>query len=389
MNEIDIQKVIDYIESHICDEIDLNDLTKITLSSGSDLQRTFKMVVGLTINEYIHHRRLTLAAIDLKKGQSRIIDIALRYGYQTNESFSKAFKAFHGCLPRVAKNTNQAIQYFYPITIKLAKKGGQKVKLEDMHQENQTTLSDYYNQSNEDNRLKKKNSHQVEFLSTMYVFRQLFHKPLKILDCCAGGGIYAFELAKKHEVVAGDLVEKHVSLLKKKQKSNPLLKDIVQINVLDMSIFNDESFDVVLCMGALYHLQNEEDRQKAVNECIRVVKKGGYIVFSYLNRWGNFMNGLANHLKDLDLLYQEWNSGNHESIFYRMTSCEMDDLMKDKNITCIKNIGVDHFAYLASEQINMLNQNDFQRFMNYQYQAMDDPSIRSCALHGLWIGQKN
>ncbi|MGN1181593.1 MAG: methyltransferase domain-containing protein, partial [Faecalibacillus sp.] len=370
------------------DKIDLDDLARISMSSKSDLQRSFKMVVGMTIHEYIHYRRLTLAALDLKKEQAKILDIAMRYGYQTNESFSKAFKSFHGCLPSEAKNPNQSIQYFYPITIKMAKKGGQKVKIENVHQENQSTLIDYYYQSDEENRLKEKNSHRVEFLSTMHVFNQLFDHPMTILDCCAGGGIYAFELAKKHEVTATDLVDKHIKVLKEKQKDKRILKDIQQMNVLDMSYFKDNSFDVVLCMGALYHLQDRQERQKAINECLRVVKKGGIVVFSYLNRWGNFMNGLANHLKNIDLLYKEFDNGCHEKIFYRMSYNEMNELMKEKHIKCIKNVGVDHFSYLASEQINELSEEEFQCFMNYQYLAMEDPTILSCSLHGLWIGKK-
>lgn len=388
MDEVYIQKVIDYIENHIYEDIDVNEITRLTLCSLSDLQRSFKMIVGITISEYIHYRRLTLAAIDLKKGKSKIIDIALRYGYQTNESFSKAFKSFHGCLPSAVKKNNQSIQYFYPVTIKVAKKGGQKIQLKNIYQENQNSLIDYYYQTDEDNRLKKKNSHRIEFLSTMHIFEQLFDKPMKILDCCAGGGIYAFELAKTHEVTACDLIDKHVSLLKEKNIKNPILKCIQQIDVLNMSKFTDESFDVVLCMGALYHLQDKEDRKKAISECLRVVKKDGFVVFSYLNRWGNFMNGLANHLKELDLLYQEFDTGKHEQIFYRMTSAEMDELMKDRHVKCIKNVGVDHFSYLCSEQINTLNQEQFNRFMQYQYLALEDASLLSCSLHALWIGQK-
>ena len=66
----------------------------------------------------------------------------------------------------------------------------------------------------------------------------------------------------------------------------------------------------------------------------------------------------------------------------------MNELMKEKHIKCIKNVGVDYFSYLASEQINELSEEEFRRFMNYQYLAMEDTAILSCSLYDLWIGKK-
>ena len=110
MEPIKIQKVIDYIEENLKEELSYNAVATMMAVSEADLQRSFKMITGFTISEYIRYRRLTNAAIDLKKSGSKVLDIALTYGYQTAESFSKAFKQYHGCTPIDIKNTNQVIQ---------------------------------------------------------------------------------------------------------------------------------------------------------------------------------------------------------------------------------------------------------------------------------------
>lgn len=97
------------------------------------------------------------------------------------------------------------------------------------------------------------------------------------------------------------------------------------------------------------------------------------------------MNGLANNLKSLDLLYHEFNSGNNKHIFYRSFSDEIDNLMDE---TKIKYVGVDSFAYLASQQINRLGGEEFEKIIDYQLLASEDILILGCSLYELWIGKK-
>lgn len=117
-----LSKVIDYIEKHLTDDIDTDEIAAQAYSSSSHFQLVFHLVMGLTIGEYIRNRRLTLAAQDLLKPGSKVIDVALRYQYDTPESFSKAFTRFHSVPPSKAGWNN--IKRFYPFSINISIQGG-------------------------------------------------------------------------------------------------------------------------------------------------------------------------------------------------------------------------------------------------------------------------
>ncbi len=388
MEPIKIQTVIDYIENNLTEKLSYSAIASMMAVSEADLQRSFKMITGITIKEYIRYRRLTRAAIDLKNGRHKVLDIALTYGYQTAESFSKAFKKYHSCTPVEAKNSDQMISHFNPIIIKLAKKGGNITECNTVHIEKTDTLMAFYNASDEHRRLTKSRHAHIEYLISMKYIKEAIPENSRILDCCAGTGVYAFELAKRHQVVASDLSDKHVSIMQQMQEVNPILQKIYQLDVCNMQVFDDESFDAVLCMGALYHLFDHNKRLDAIRECVRVCKKQGILVFSYLNKWGSFYNGLINNLKPLDLLYSEFNSGNNEDIFYRTTAAEVNAICQTFDLECLHNIGVDHLAFLASERIDAMSDAEYERFIEYQLKATKDPGISGVSLHGLWIGRK-
>ena len=90
---------IDYIEDNLENNIDYEQIARIALCSVYQFQRMFSFVLEIPLSEYIRRRRLTLAAFDLKNRNNKVIDIALKYGYETPESFSRAFHNLHGLTP--------------------------------------------------------------------------------------------------------------------------------------------------------------------------------------------------------------------------------------------------------------------------------------------------
>lgn len=117
-----LSKAIAYIEQHLTDEINLDEVSKESYSSSSHFQLVFHLVMGMTIGEYIRNRRLSLAAQDLLQFNSRVIDVALRYRYETPESFSKAFSRFHGVPP--SKVQRNKVKLFQPLSINVIIQGG-------------------------------------------------------------------------------------------------------------------------------------------------------------------------------------------------------------------------------------------------------------------------
>ena len=122
-----IQKAIDYTEAHLLEEIDYEAVAQQAYSSSFHFQRRFRFLCGFTLGDYIRMRRLSLAAEDLTRGREKIIDVALRYGYDTPESFSRAFARFHGVTPTEAKRGGQ-VRTFTPLSVKLILTGGSKME---------------------------------------------------------------------------------------------------------------------------------------------------------------------------------------------------------------------------------------------------------------------
>lgn len=97
-----IQRAIDYIENHLDESIDYVEVAKCAYSSSYHFQRVFGLLCGMTVGEYIRCRRLSRAVGDLLAGE-KVLDVAVKYGYESSESFSRAFCRFHGCLPSQVK----------------------------------------------------------------------------------------------------------------------------------------------------------------------------------------------------------------------------------------------------------------------------------------------
>lgn len=122
-----IQKAIDYIEEHITEEIDYGEVAKVAYSSKFHFQRVFGIMCGITLGDYIRRRRLTLAAGELLNGKTKIVRVAMKYGYDTPESFSRAFTKFHGIKPSQLKQ-GCSLNSFSKLSIKIDLIGGNEMK---------------------------------------------------------------------------------------------------------------------------------------------------------------------------------------------------------------------------------------------------------------------
>lgn len=119
-----IQRAIDYIEEHITQDIDYEAVARESFSSEFHFQRIFSILCGYTLGEYIRSRRLSLAAAELAGGRAKVIDVAMKYGYDSPDSFAKAFQRFHGISPSQARGKGAVLKNFSPLHIKISLEGG-------------------------------------------------------------------------------------------------------------------------------------------------------------------------------------------------------------------------------------------------------------------------
>ena len=109
MNWQRLTRVIQFIESNLTHEITINDAANHAYASSAHFQRVFSLTTGITIGDYIRNRRLSLAGQDLLLSKNRIIDVAMKYQYDSQESFTKAFTRFHGITPYSARKQSHKL----------------------------------------------------------------------------------------------------------------------------------------------------------------------------------------------------------------------------------------------------------------------------------------
>lgn len=250
----------------------------------------------------------------------------------------------------------------------------------------------YTEMFNEDTRLCRSNSSSIEYLTnTKYILDEL--KPGdKILELGAATGRYTMMLADKgYKITALEYVQHNLDILKSKIEKEhniiPVLGD-----ASDLSQFADESFDVVLNMGPLYHFPNEEDRNKAVSESMRVLKNGGTAFFAFINNDMVFVTEALMYsdefLSDENKLYNKKNHKIVDDPFTVLTVEEIKKLMTNNNCTQYKFIASDGYGELLSKQIDSLSQEKFEKWMKYHFYMCEKLEALGASHHLLYITKK-
>ncbi|MBQ8182237.1 MAG: AraC family transcriptional regulator [Ruminococcus sp.] len=122
-----IQNAIQYIEDNLTEELCIEDIAAKAYVSPFYFQKIFNVLCGFTVGEYIRSRRLTIAAEELSGTDIKVIDAAVKYGYDSPDSFTRAFMKFHGISPSAAKKKGAEIKCFAPLKIKLTLEGGSMI----------------------------------------------------------------------------------------------------------------------------------------------------------------------------------------------------------------------------------------------------------------------
>ncbi len=119
-----IQNAVNYIEEHLTDELVFDEIARHAACSEFYFQRIFGILCGMPLGEYIRNRRLTLAGSELSATDARILDVALKYGYDSPESFTRAFVRFHGITPSEAKKDGKRLKSLSRVSVQIILKGG-------------------------------------------------------------------------------------------------------------------------------------------------------------------------------------------------------------------------------------------------------------------------
>lgn len=147
---------LNYIEDHLLEEIDLQEIAKITWSTVANFQRMFSIITNLPLSEYIRRRKMTMAALELQQSTIKVIDLALKYGYESPEAFSRAFHNIHGVSPTRAREKGVQLTAFPRISFLLTIKGVSPMnyRIESHDKMYMTGISQAFSTENGENQIK-------------------------------------------------------------------------------------------------------------------------------------------------------------------------------------------------------------------------------------------
>lgn len=256
-----------------------------------------------------------------------------------------------------------------------------------------------YENYKEENRLTTNNARKIEFITTTKVFEEIIGDKSKILDCAAGTGIYAFWLADKgHDVTATDITPRHIDIINQTLTIKEYSMNTAVLDATDMSCFADDTFDVVLNMGPFYHLITEEQREKCLKECLRVLKKGGLLITAYIPRYYVFQYVAINDVEYLDghLAKQLIETGvlkhDDEKCFwtdtYYSSKEEMESIYGEHGLEIIDHFAQDGLAPLLSHKVDNWDESQFKTWCDYHYSICREHSILGSSNHVIIIGRK-
>lgn len=258
-----------------------------------------------------------------------------------------------------------------------------------------TILNDYYNEYVEDERLIKDKMHHIEFITTIHYIDKYLKKDDRILEVGAGTGRYSLYYAKQgYQVDAIELIPKNIETFKSHIKDNMNIK-INQGNATDLSMYDDNTFDITLVLGPLYHLFDKEMQKKAIEEAIRVTKKEGiiYIAFilfdSSLVAYGFGNYELIDNIGINKRITDNYTPNNmEENIFYFMYFNEVKELINNFSIDILNYASTDGISNIIKDKINNMNDEMYKHYVNYHLSTCEREDLIGYSGHILSIIKK-
>lgn len=257
-------------------------------------------------------------------------------------------------------------------------------------------LTDFYNHYDEDTRLTSKHG-SVEFLTTMHYIGKYITPGDRVLEIGAGTGRYSHALAcQGYTVDALELIEHNIEVFRK--NTQPMENvTITQGNALDLSVFSDNTYDITLLLGPLYHLYSQADKRQALSEAIRVTKPGGVIFAAYVMSDGclldeGFNRGnidVADYIEK-GLLDSRTFAAKSEpkDLFELVRKEDIDDLMAPFPVTRLHYVASDGCALLMREAVDAMAADTFALYLKYHFAVCEREDMMGITSHAIDIFKK-
>ncbi len=248
-------------------------------------------------------------------------------------------------------------------------------------------VQEVYQRFDESSRLTKTNAARVEFITTVKYIEKYLTPGAKILDIGAGAGEYSLYFARQgYHVSAIELTETNIEEFRSKMTYTNEV-DLIQGNALDLSRYNDNSFDIVLLMGPLYHLHKEQDRLTAISEAKRVCKKDGKIFFAFISNdivILTMQQFQADYLISGHYNKETFQLDDFPFVFHTVDSCRK--LLNKAEIKIYHAVAADGVSELLKDLINTMDSATYQQYIRYHDYICEKPECLGMSNHLLFVG---
>ena len=251
-------------------------------------------------------------------------------------------------------------------------------------------MNGFYDGYKEDDRLERSRRGQLEFFTTMEYIHRYVGKDARILETGAGTGKYSLTLAKEGmDVTAVELVEKNLEILRRNSEGIPNIHSY-QGDATDLSRFPDGCFDAVLVFGPMYHLFEPAEIDQAIDEAIRVCRKGGVLFFAFLSvyaiMYANYLSG--NWAAGEEENFTEDHSVRHfeEQLFTGYDISEFEELFTEKAVEPLAIVSTDGFLEAIQKQPGFcFSDEDFEAFKKWHLAFAEKRELLGLTSHLLYI----
>lgn len=254
-------------------------------------------------------------------------------------------------------------------------------------------INDLYTGGDEDTRLNRSRQGQLEFITTMEMIHRHAPAGAKVLEIGAGTGRYSIALAKEgYDVNAIELVNYNLEVLRRNAGDLPGLC-AQQGDALDLSRFADNTFDVTLSFGPMYHLYEPTDVHRALDEALRVTKPGGVVLVAFLSVYAIMSNCYLNEgfLDGLEENFTEDYTVRHyqEQFFTGYDIVEFERLFEGKPMERLTTVAADGVLELAKERPDfILTDEAFDKYVQYHLATCEKRELLGASSHLLVVGRK-
>lgn len=257
-------------------------------------------------------------------------------------------------------------------------------------------LIEFYNRYDEDCRLALRHG-SVEFLTTMRYIERYIRPGDRVLEIGAGTGRYSHTLARRgYTVDAVELVEHNMEIFR--QNTQPGEKvTLIQGNAMDLSAFPDNTYDITLVLGPLYHLYTAEDKRQALREAIRVTKQGGVIFAAYVISDGcllddGFHRGNVSVAEYIEkgLIDPHTFAAHSEpkDLFELVRKEDVDRLMAAFHVARLHYVATDGCALFMREAVDAMDDETFELYLKYHFATCEREDLAGVTSHALDIFRK-